>query len=171
MPRDRLSRAFLALVRLLLAFNIVFVVAAVVALAATFVAQAPLEARLVAKYGAGGGDALTFVRLLIALSLPTALAAHRLFAALAAILRSVLAGDPFVGDNAARLRTIGWSLLALQLIDLALGAIVAWGQARGLDTVGWQPTLMGWLAVLVAFVLARVFTVGTRLREDAEGLV
>ena len=29
----------------------------------------------------------------------------------------------------------------------------------------------GWLGVLVAFVLARVFATGTRLREDAEGLV
>lgn len=171
MYRDRLSRAFLALVRFLLALNVAFVVVALIAFAATFAVHGILEARLAAKYAGRAPEALAFVRALMLLSLPTAAAVHVLFGGLAAILRSVLAGDPFVADNAARLRSIGWSLLALQLTDLMLGAIVAWGEARGLDTIGWQPTLMGWLAVLVAFVLARVFTIGTRLREDAEGLV
>ena len=85
--------------------------------------------------------------------------------ALAAMLRTVLDGEPFAPANAARLRTIGWSLLALQILDLVMGLTVWWAQAKGLDTIGWQPALTGWLGVLVAFVLARVFATGARLRS------
>jgi hypothetical protein len=32
-------------------------------------------------------------------------------------------------------------------------------------------SINGWLAVLLTFLLARVFAVGTRLRDDLEGTV
>src|SRR5215813_8752919 len=42
---------------------------------------------------------------------------------LLAIVGTVRAGDPFVATNAHRLRAIAWTLLALQLLGLVIGAI------------------------------------------------
>jgi hypothetical protein len=81
-------------------------------------------------------------------------------------------GDPFVATNASRLQAIAWSLLALQLLSLVIGAI-----AKIVSTPAHPPHLdagfstNGWLAVLLTFVLARVFAEGTLMREDLEGTV
>ena len=91
---------------------------------------------------------------------------------LVAIVGTVRAGDPFVAANAYRLQAIGWILLALQLISLAIAAI-----AKMISTAD-HPfnldagfSISGWLAVLLMFVLARVFAEGTLMREDLEGTV
>jgi hypothetical protein len=91
---------------------------------------------------------------------------------LLAIVETVRAGDPFVAANASRLQTIGWALLALQLLSLVIAAIgkAVSSPAHPLDLdAGFS--INGWLAVLVAFLLARVFAEGTRMREDLEGTV
>ena len=91
---------------------------------------------------------------------------------LLAIVLTVRAGDPFVAANAHRLQAIAWALLALQLLSLSMGAI---GKAVSspahpvhLDA-GFS--ISGWLAVLLTFLLARVFAEGTLMREDLEGIV
>jgi hypothetical protein len=91
---------------------------------------------------------------------------------LLAMVGTVRAGDPFVAANAARLQAIAWSLLAIQLLSIVIGAI---GKAISspahpvhLDA-GFS--INGWLAVLLTFVLARVFAEGTLMREDLEGTV
>jgi hypothetical protein len=91
---------------------------------------------------------------------------------LVAMVATVRAGDPFVAANAERLRVIAWTLLALQIMSLVIGAI---GKAVSspahplhLDA-GFS--VSGWLAVLLTFVLARVFAEGTLMREDLEGTV
>ena len=82
------------------------------------------------------------------------------------------AGDPFVAGNARRLQAIAWWVLAGEVLRLAIGA-TAWAAsspAQGLDLdTGFS--LAPWLAVLLLFVLARVFAEGTRLRDDLEGTV
>jgi Protein of unknown function (DUF2975) len=91
---------------------------------------------------------------------------------LLAIVETVRGGDPFVPANATRLQTIGWVLLTLQLLSLVIGAI-----AKAVSTPA-HPlkldagfSINGWLAVLLTFLLARVFAEGTRMREDLEGTV
>ena len=91
---------------------------------------------------------------------------------LLAIVLTVRAGDPFVAANAHRLQAIAWALLALQLLSLVIGAI---GKAVSspahpvhLDA-GFS--ISGWLAVILTFLLARVFAEGTLMREDLEGTV
>ena len=91
---------------------------------------------------------------------------------LLAIVETVRAGDPFVASNASRLRDIAWALLALQLASLVIGAI-----AKAVSTPA-HPlhlragfSISGWLAVLLTFLLARVFAEGTLMREDLEGTV
>ena len=89
-----------------------------------------------------------------------------------AMVHTVRAGDPFVAANAYRLNTIAWVLLALQIIGLivwAIGKAVSTpGHPLHLDA-GFSPA--GWLAVVMTFVLARVFAEGTLMREDLEGTV
>ena len=91
---------------------------------------------------------------------------------LLAIVETVRAGDPFVADNANRLQTIAWTLLALQLLSLVVGAI-----GRAISTPA-HPididagfSINGWLGVLLTFLLARVFAEGTLMRDDLEGTV
>jgi hypothetical protein len=91
---------------------------------------------------------------------------------LLAIVETVRQGDPFVAANASRLQTIAWSLLALQLLSLVIGAIgkIVSTPAHPLHlNAGFSTN--GWLAVLLTFVLARVFAEGTLMREDLKGTV
>lgn len=97
---------------------------------------------------------------------------HVVLTRLLAIVETVRARDPFVGANAYRLRAIAWALLAVQLLSLVIGAI-----AEGLSTparpvdVDGGFSVSGWLAVLLTFVLARVFTEGELMRRDLRGTV
>ena len=91
---------------------------------------------------------------------------------LLAIVETVRAGDPFVAANAYRLQAIAWLLLTLQLLSLAIGGI-----ARAISTpehpfkldAGFS--VNGWLAVILMFVLARVFAEGTLMRDDLQGTI
>jgi DUF2975 family protein len=91
---------------------------------------------------------------------------------LLAIVETVRAGDPFVATNARHLRAVAWSLLALQLLSIVIGAI-----GRSISTPAHPLNLdagfsiNGWLAVLLTFLLARVFAEGTLMRDDLEGTV
>jgi Protein of unknown function (DUF2975) len=91
---------------------------------------------------------------------------------LVAMVETVRAGNPFVALNAYRLHAIAWFLLGQQLIGLIVGLI-----GRAVSTpahplhVGGGFSPGGWLAVLMTFVLARVFAEGTVMREDLEGTV
>ena len=91
---------------------------------------------------------------------------------LRAIVETVRRGDPFVAANAYRLQAIAWALLALQLLSLVIGGI---GKAISTPAhplhlnAGFSAS--GWLAVLLTFVLARVFAEGALMREDLEGTV
>ena len=97
---------------------------------------------------------------------------HLVLKRLHAIVETVRAGDPFVTANAYRLRAIAWALLAAQLLSLVIGAI-----AEALSTPA-RPvnvdsgfSISGWLAVLLTFVLARVFTEGELMRQDLKGTI
>jgi hypothetical protein len=91
---------------------------------------------------------------------------------LLAIVNTVREGDPFVAANASRLQTIAWTLLALNLLSIVIGAI-----AKSVSTpahplhISAGFSINGWLAVLLTFLLARVFAEGALMREDLEGTV
>jgi hypothetical protein len=91
---------------------------------------------------------------------------------LLAIVETVRDGDPFVAANATRLQAIAWVLLTLQILSLVIGAI-----AKSISIPG-HPlhldagfSINGWLAVLLTFLLARVFAEGALMRDDLEGTV
>jgi hypothetical protein len=91
---------------------------------------------------------------------------------LVAMVETVRAGDAFVAANAYRLQTIAWVLLTLQVLSLVIGLV-----GRAVSTAA-HPlcldagfSISGWLAVLLTFVLARVFAAGALMREDLKGTV
>ena len=91
---------------------------------------------------------------------------------LLAMVGTVRSGDPFIAANAYRLQAIAWLLLALQLLSLIIAgiAMAISTKAHPIDLdAGFS--INGWLAVLLTFVLARVFAEGTLMREDLEGTV
>ncbi|HEX9963957.1 MAG TPA: DUF2975 domain-containing protein [Allosphingosinicella sp.] len=97
---------------------------------------------------------------------------HIVLKRLLAMVETVRSGDPFVAANADRLQAIAWSLLALQLLSLVIAAIgMAVSTAANPVDLDAGFSITGWLAVLLAFVLARVFAEGASLREDLEGTV
>ena len=91
---------------------------------------------------------------------------------LLAIVETVRAGDPFVAANASRLQAIAWALLALQVLSVVIGTI-----GRSVSTPAHPVhldagfSINGWLAVLLTFLLARVFAEGALMRDDLEGTV
>ncbi|MGH9787960.1 MAG: hypothetical protein ACRD4U_04550, partial [Candidatus Acidiferrales bacterium] len=80
---------------------------------------------------------------------------------LLAIVLTVRAGNPFAAANGHRLQAIAWALLALNLLSIVIGAI-----AKTVSTpahplhINAGFSINGWLAVLLTFLLARVFAEG-----------
>jgi hypothetical protein len=91
---------------------------------------------------------------------------------LVAMVQTVRAGDPFVAANAYRLQAIAWILLGQQMLSLVIGltgkSVSTPGHPLHLDA-GFSTS--AWLAVILTFVLARVFAEGALMREDLEGTV
>lgn len=144
-----------------------------IALAASWPGAGMLAARLALKYGPAfhSVPAIAGIRILLALGLVAVLPTYRLLTALSGIITTLRDGDPFLPGNAARVRTIAWSLLAIQVLDLALGGVYVWLSGLHVEVATWTPSIGGWLAVLVAFVLARVFAIGAAMRDDLAGTV
>ena len=94
---------------------------------------------------------------------------HLILTRLLRMVETVSRGDPFIKANAYRLNAIAWALLALQVLSMVIGTI---GKAIAskefplhLDA-GFS--VSGWLAVILTFVLARVFAEGALMRQDLE---
>jgi hypothetical protein len=174
MPRHTslaLPIAYVAL-RILIVLNWLVGACILALLAATFIYEAwTMEALGVSGYG--DARAVTIgMRAIATLGLVSIPLVHAVLTRLFAMVVTVRDGDPFVPGNASRLQAIAWVLLALQLLSLAIAGI-----AKAIST----PThpfrldagfsVNGWLAVILTFILARVFAEGTSMREDLEGTV
>jgi hypothetical protein len=118
------------------------------------------------------GFLLNGMRAIAALGLASVPLNLALLRRLLAMVETVRAGDPFVSANASRLQAIAWLLLGQQLLSVVIGMIARFVSTAAhplhLDA-GFSPS--GWLAVILTFVLARVFVEGARMRQDLEGTV
>ena len=112
------------------------------------------------------------MRGIMVVGLAGAFIAHRILTGLLEIVESVRASDPFVLDNATRLTEIAWWLLAAELLHLVVGVLVGLASTPAQPVhLNWTFSFTPWIAVLLLFVLARVFVHGARMREDIEGTV
>ncbi|WP_375395255.1 DUF2975 domain-containing protein [uncultured Sphingomonas sp.] len=169
---DRVLRMCQGVLRTLNGLNWVFVVVSAVALILTMALAGPLSAHLAHKYQSQPVEPIVIgLRLLLLLGIAVGCPAHLIFTRLLGVIATVRAGDPFTIANAQRLRVIGWALLAMQLLDLLAGLLNGWMTLRHIDTIGWQPSIGGWIAVPMPFVLARVFAIGVEMRAEIEATI
>lgn len=120
----------------------------------------------------GWGTTTLSMRGIMVVGVAGAFIAHQILTGLLQIVESVRAGDPFVLNNAARLQAIAWWLLVAELLHIVVGVLarLASTPAQRID-LDWSFSFTPWIAVLLLFVLARVFAHGARMREDLEGTV
>jgi hypothetical protein len=170
--KDRLIKGSRLVVRIAIVLNRFFLAAVVVGLLLSWIFPAQFVALLLQPSpGTDVGSALTGVRLLMLLGLAMAVVTDRLLAALAQIIASAGAGDPFISANARRLQTIGWALLILQLLDIPGALLEKFFPSLGSAAPDVTFSPGGWIAVLMVFVLSRVFAAGSAMRDDLEGTV
>ncbi|GAA0671174.1 DUF2975 domain-containing protein [Sphingomonas insulae] len=169
----RLLRASIAVVQLFRIVNAASILFFVAALVATLPGAEWVEGVLVRKYGTtvDPQQVIVFMQLTMLLTLPVAFAVERLLLALRAILRTIEDREPFAAANAGRLRLIGWMLLVIQFADVGFGIVTWIARALHIDFLSWTPGFTGWIAVLIAFVLAQVFERGAAMQHDLEGTV
>ncbi|HET9669857.1 MAG TPA: DUF2975 domain-containing protein [Casimicrobiaceae bacterium] len=166
-----LRLAWIAL-RVLIVLNWVFGAAILALLVAAIVAPQWTSTALGVSPGSAVPRMIAGLRSIAALGLVAIPLNHAVLGRLLAIVHTVRDGDPFVASNADRLQAIAWALLALQLLSLVIA-----GVGRAISTPGHPFHLdagfstSGWLAVILTFVLARVFAEGALMRRDLEGTV
>ena len=94
------------------------------------------------------------------------------FSQLLRIVESVRTGQAFTTENAGRLRTIAWAMVALEVLHICVVAIASAVSTKEVPLhMKSNFHITGWLSILMLFVLAQVFLEGTRMREDLEGTV
>ena len=97
------------------------------------------------------------------------------FGRLRAIIATAQEGDPFIPENAQRLETMAWLLLAWEVLAVVVGLIrlhlanLVTGTENSLDWSLYD--LDGLLVIVILFILARIFRHGAAMREDLEGTV
>lgn len=159
-------------IRLLILLNWLSGAAILALLTATIVAEQWTMNALGIPSESGIRPMLNGLRLIAVCGLGSVPLNNAVLARLLAIVDTVRRGDPFVRVNAYRLNAIAWALLALQLLSLVVA-----GLGKAIETAevplhldaGFS--IGGWLAVLFAFVLTRVFIAGTLMRDDLEATV
>ena len=170
LERDRLIRTSYLAVRTGWIVNRLFLAAVVLGLLLSWALSSRLAMLLLQQSpGTDVHAERTGLRLMLLLGTLMAVAIERLLVALMQTIESARAGDPFSRENAGRLRTAGWALLALQLFSLPAALIER--SFPGLGTPESAFSLAGWLAVLLVFLLSRVFAVGSSMRDELEGMV
>lgn len=141
---------------------------------ALFIASVIAEDWVFTALGVRPGSNATLIlwmRVVMVIGIGSVPFTYILLTRLLAIVDTVTFGDPFVAGNAARLKTMAWALLGLELLHLAVGAVAVGALSNTQVNLDWSFTVTPWLAVLLLFVLAQVFDDGARMRDDLKGTV
>lgn len=172
LPYENALRASHRVLRALVVVNVVYGLAIVVLLAASFVAEDAVMTALGVKPALDREVMVRGMRLVAVVGILAVPFVQVVLTRLLSIVDTVRAGDPFIIENARRLQAIATTLLGIQFLHLVIGGIAARtrSQVQQLD-IDWSFSITPWLVVLLLFVLARVFEHGARMRTDLEGTV
>jgi len=158
--------------RLLITLNWLFGASIFALLMATLVAEEWVMRALGVLPEAGNSHLVLGMRLIMVLGVAAAPVTNVILSRLLSIVETVRTGDPFVTENGSRLQTIAWAVLVLELMHLAVAGLAATASPAGRPLhIDSNLSVTPWLAVLLLFVLSRVFDHGARLREDLQGTV
>jgi hypothetical protein len=164
-----LTRKFL---RILVGLNILMGIGILALFIASLVDGPYVMRALGVRVADAAGPFATGMRVIMIMGIISVPFTHVVLTRLQAIVETVRAGDPFVRGNAARLLVIARAVLALEVTHIVVGLAAAGVFSAQMPiSIGWRFSLTRWLAILLLFVLARVFEQGARMREDLEGTV
>lgn len=157
--------------RALIALNLLIGFLILALLIATLLAETPVFGALGVPPTGENAALLMGMRLVMVVGVVMVPLSHIVLTRLLALVDTVGRSDPFVVENAMRLRMMAWAVLALELLHLVVGVIVSSVSSREqpLD-VDWSFSF-AWIAVLLLFVLARVFEQGALMRDELQGTV
>lgn len=167
----------LGIAKALLTFTMAVFIFGLVAIGLAAAALIAMKGVAITKLMENGAPAEAYWAILAMLPLLAGflMLSYRFAQNLRAIVRTVELGDPFIPDNANRLRTMAWLALAIQLVAIPIGALGNWienvTEKMGDVQVTADVSTNGLLMALVLFILARVFKTGAQMREDLEGTV
>jgi len=170
-PQDTLALSSRVL-RLVTKLNLLMGVLVIALLIASLIAESWVMKALGVPPALFNSTLFIGMRLIMAIGICAVPVVHFVLTRLRMIVETVSTGNPFVAANAARLQAIAWALLALELTHYVVGAVAATVSSAGVPlNISWGFSLTRWLAVLLLFVLARVFEQGARMREELEATV
>jgi len=170
-PSSALPIAYVVL-RILIVVNWLYGAAILVLVAFTFVNEPWFMKAIDVPAGIAAQPIMTGLRAIALLGVAAVPLFHLVLIRLLRMVETVGRGDPFVAANAYRLHAIAWILVALNLLSMVIGGIGKTISSKEFPLhldAGFS--INGWLCVILAFVLARVFAEGTLMREDLEGTV
>lgn len=125
-----------------------------------------------ATSSAPGGDVIGGILGVLVLVAAMAALTFVLLRHLRRIVDTVRQGDPFIPENAARLRSMAWLSIVLQGVALVAGGLTMWlEEVSNKFEANFDLSIGGFLFPLVLFILARVFRRGAEMREELEGTV
>ena len=171
LKKDNLIKISRIVVRVGFIVNRLFLAAVLLGLLVSWIFPAQFTNMLIGENQFDPRSVAVGLRLMLLLGIAMSVAIDRLFVPLTQMIDSALAGDPFVSANARRLQAIGWALLILQLLDIPAVFIAKQFPALANGTPDSIFSPGGWIAVLMVFVLSRVFAAGSAMRDDLEGTV
>ena len=171
-PRDRLTRTSRLVTRIAVIINRLFLLAVATGFTLSCIFPAQFAYLMISPANiADQHQELVGLRLLMLIGVVMALATDRLLCALGHVIASAGLGDPFAPANVRRLRSVGWSLLVLQLLDIPGALLARFFPAMGSAAPTGDISIGGWFAVLMVFVLSRAFAAGSAIRDDLVGTV
>ena len=172
MTRDTAVEFSRPIIQFLTVLNLLYAAAIAILLIASFILGDFLWKALGFHAAGMSANIPMALRTIVVIGIVGAVVVHTILRRLLAIVDTVRDGDPFVADNALRLREIAWRVLVLELLRWAVHAVAATVIFEGKPIqLGDAFSFTPWLAILLLFVLAGVFAQGTRMRADLEGTV
>lgn len=166
----------LQITRIILTLLMVLTIGAVIAMLGTLPILYFKFSEVSRDMAASGIDAgsIPWLVLLLLLGAIIATLGFFFFRHLRRIVDSVSEGDPFVPINADRLRHMAWLALAIQAMLVPVMGLVIWFDALPQKSnvhYSDNNSFGGLILALLLFVLARVFRVGSEMRDQLEGTV
>jgi hypothetical protein len=157
--------------RVLILGNLLFGVLVLALLIASLIAEDWVFRALGVRLDGSNATLILWMRMVMVIGIGSVPFTHVVLTRLLAIVETVRLGDPFVAENAARLTTMAWAVLGLELLHLSVGALAIGPLSNTQLDLHWSFSVIPWLAVLLLFVLAQVFDDGARMRDDLTGTV
>lgn len=174
LPNDGLLKAAKFLAGLLQAFLGLVTVFLLLAVPVVVLSHKHVAEAMVADASVGLGTVVGASALALLLGAVTIGSAFVFLRMLRQIINSVGEGDPFMLENADRLRKMAWIVVLIEALKFpikGLATFLATQFQPDTFTLNVNLSLTGLLIALVLFILARVFRHGALMRADLEGTV